>query len=189
MRARSLIAALLIPFFHLCDASAAPESYRLNAAQSVVAFTYYFQGNPTEGRMPVKTARIALDLRNVPASKVDVTLDAGAAKAGFIFATQAMKGPSVLNTDAFPEIRFRSTRITGDLSGALIEGNLTIRDVTRPVVLRAGLYRQAGTQPTERNRLIVQLTGSVSRAAFGAGGFPGFVADTIELNIIARIEK
>jgi len=189
MRAAALTAILFLKMLAPSPVWAAPETYRLDAAQSVVAFTYLFQGNPSEGRMPVKDARMQLDLSNVPASTVDVTLDATRAKAGFLFATQTMKGPNVLFTDQFPEIRFRSTRIRGDLRGATVEGNLTIRDVTRPVTLRAGLYRQEGTEPGDRNRLIVQLTGTVSRSAFGAGGFPGFVDDAIGLNIIARIEK
>jgi polyisoprenoid-binding protein YceI len=184
MRMLSLIFALMaLPAF------AAPEAYRLNAANSVVGFTYQFQGAPSQGRMPVKSARIDLDLDNVPASRVDVTLDVRRAKAGFIFATQTMKGPEVLHTSQFPEIRFRSTSITGDLNGAAVKGDLTVRGVTRPVTLQAGLFRQGGTQAGDRSRLIVQLTGSISRAAFGAGGFPGFVDDRIDLNIIARIEK
>ncbi|MEM9910092.1 MAG: YceI family protein [Pseudomonadota bacterium] len=189
MRTRYLILTLASLILSLQAAWSTPEDYRLNAAQSVVAFTYQFQGNPNEGRMPVKDARMQLDLGNVPASKVEVTLDASAAKAGFLFATQAMKGPNVLSTDQFPEIHFRSTKITGDLGGALVQGDLTIRDVTRPVTLRAGLFRQEGTEVGDRSRLIVQLTGTVSRTAFGAGGFPGFVSDAIDLNIIARIEK
>ena len=189
MRARLLLAALAIQVLILPPAAAKPEAYRLNAAQSVVAFSYLFQGNPNQGRMPVKNARMLLDLGNVPASNVEVTLDARGAKAGFLFATQAMKGPTVLGTDRFPEIHFQSTKITGDLSGAVVEGDLTLRDVTRPVTLRAGLYRQEGTERGDRSKLIVQLTGTVSRAAFGADGFPGFVSDEIELNIIARIEK
>lgn len=185
MRILSLILALLMPI----AAFAAPETYRLNKANSVVGFTYMFQGNPNQGRMPVKSAQIQLDLDNVPASKINVTLDASQAKAGFIFATQTMKGPKVLYTERFPDIRFQSTAIKGDLRGARIRGNLTIRGVTRPVILQAGLFRQKGTELGDRNRLIVQLTGSVSRAAFGAGGFPGFVDDRIDLNIIARIER
>lgn len=170
-------------------ALAGPDPYRLNAAQSVVAFTYQFQGAPKQGRMPVKSAIIRLDLDNIPRSSVDVTLDASRARAGFIFATQTMKGPNVLYTDKFPTIRFRSTAIDGDLSGAMVRGDLTVRGVTRPVTLRAGLYRQDGTQLGDRSRLIVQLTGAISRAAFGADGFPGYVDDRIDLNIIARIEK
>jgi len=184
MRILTLIFAVLaLPAF------AAPEAYRLNAAQSIVGFTYKFQGNPTQGRMPVKAANMVLDLDNVPNSTVEVTLNASRAKAGFLFATQTMRGPEVLYTDQFPEIQFRSTTIRGDLRGADVTGNLTVRGVTRPVTLRAGLYRQSGTEAGDRSRLIVQLTGSISRAAFGADGFPGFVDDRIDLNIIARIEK
>lgn len=179
----SLIFLLATPAF------AAPEAYRLDAANSVVGFTYMFQGNANQGRMPVKSARMDLDLDNVPQSRVDVTLDVRRAKAGFIFATQTMKGPEVLNTAQYPEIRFRSTSVSGDLNGALVNGDLTVRGVTRPVTLKAGLYRQKGTEAGDRSRLIVQLKGSISRAAFGADGFPGFVDDMIDLNIIARIEK
>ncbi len=180
---------VLLSLLLAAPAFAAPETYRLNAAESVVGFTYQFQGNPNRGRMPVKAARMVLDLDNVPASQVDVTLDARRAKAGFIFATQTMKGPEVLHTAQHPEIRFQSTKVVGDLRGAKVQGNLTVRGVTRPVTLDAGLYRQGGTEVGDRSRLIVQLTGSISRAAFGAGGFPGFVDDRIDLNIIARIEK
>jgi len=186
---RALLLLLTVLAWSIQPALAGPEPYRLNAAQSVVGFTYGFQGNPTQGRMPVKSADITLDLDNMPRSSVRVTLDAARAKAGFLFATQTMKGPNVLNTDRFPVITFRSTSITGDLGGATVKGNLTVRDITRPVTLRAGLYRQKGTQLGDRSRLIVQLTGTISRKAFGADGFPGFVDDRIDLNIIARIEK
>jgi polyisoprenoid-binding protein YceI len=170
-------------------ALAAPERYRLDAANSVVGFSYSFEGAGQKGRMPVKSAEILLDLDNVPASRVAVTLDPTRAQAGFVFATEAMKGANVLDTARFPEIRFRSISVAGGLSDATVTGNLTIRDVTRPVTLSARLYRQRGTDAGERNRLVILLTGSVSRSAFGADGFPGFVGDRIELEILARIEK
>ena len=100
-----------------------------------------------------------------------------------------MKGPQVLDTARYPEILFRSPRITGDLSGTVVEGDLTICGITRPVRLNAGLYRQRGTDVDDLDKVTVQLTGAISRAAFGAGGFPGFVGDRIDLNIVARIEK
>ncbi|MEL6313811.1 MAG: YceI family protein [Pseudomonadota bacterium] len=168
---------------------AAPESYTLDMDQSVVGFTYQFQGNPRQGRMPVSTAVMDLDLDNIARSRVTVTLNAAQANAGALFMTSTMKGPNVLNTKAHPTIKFTSTKIEGSLRGAKVTGDLTIRGVTRPVTMTAGLYRQQGTERTDRSRLIVQLLGSVSRSAFGANGFPGFVADQIDLNIIAYIEK
>lgn len=170
-------------------ALAAPESYRLNMDQSVVGFTYQFQGNPRQGQMPVAAAVMQLDLDNISGSQVNVTLNAAEAQAGALFMTSTMKGPNVLHTASYPTIEFTSTKVEGSLRGAQITGDLTIRGITRPVTLTAGLYRQQGTDRTDRSRLIVQLLGSVSRSAFGASGFPGFVADQIDLNIIAYIER
>lgn len=182
-------ALILLTCLLAVPALAAPERYQLNTEQSVVGFTYQFQGNSRQGRMPVATAVMNLDLDNIARSQVNVTLDAARANAGALFMTSTMKGPNVLNTAMHPEIAFTSTKIEGSLRGARITGDLTIRGVTRPVTLTAGLYRQQGTARTDRSRLIVQLLGSVSRSAYGAGGFPGFVADQIDLNIIAYIER
>jgi len=139
--------------------------------------------------MPVKAARRRVDLRDVPRSELDVTLDASAATAGVIFVTQTMKGPQVLDVARYPVIVFRSNRITSDLSVAVVEGDLTIRGITKPAGLTAGLYQQRGRDVDDLDKLMAQLTGTISRLAFGASGFPGFVDDIIDLNIVARIEK
>lgn len=182
-----LLAGLL--WLALAPAQADPERYQLDADRSEVRFGFTLQGANVDGVMPVKSAEMEIDLDNVPGSRVDVTLDASGARAGVFFVTQTMKGPQVLATDSFPDIRFRSTAFAGDLSGATVTGDLTIRNVTRPVTLQAGLFRQRGTELGDRSQLAVLLTGSVSRSAFGAGGFPGYVDDPISLRILARIEK
>ncbi len=171
------------------QALAAPEAYRLNTARSVVAFTYDLAGNAGRGTMPIASADMALDLANPPQSRVTVTLDASGARAGFFLATQAMKGPQGLDTARHPLITFRSTRISGTLSAARVEGLLTVRDTTRPVMLQAGLYRQRGTDPADLTRLTVLLTGQIDRHAFGVTGFSDLVGPTISLRIVARIER
>lgn len=170
-------------------ATAAPQDYRLNTARSTVGFTYGFGEVENKGEMPVQSATMRIDLKNILASQIDVNLDASGAKAGFFFATQAMKGPEVLDSANFPTIRFTSTKIFGSLRKATIVGDLTVRGVTRPVTLNAALYRQRGTEPDDLNSLTVILTGSISRSSFGADGFSKYVGDRIGLRIIARIEK
>ncbi|MDT8328568.1 MAG: YceI family protein [Roseovarius sp.] len=170
-------------------ATAAPQTYRLNIAHSTVGFTYGFGETVNKGQMPVKSANMQIDLKNVSASNIDVNLDASGAKAGFFFATRAMKGPEVLDTARFPTIRFKSTRITGNLRKATVVGDLTVRGITRPVTLNAALYRQRGTDPDDLDNLTVLLTGAISRSAFGANGFSNYVGDRIGLRIIAQIEK
>lgn len=170
-------------------AQAAPEHYHLDTAHSVVGFTYTLDGREMNGRIPIRDVEMVLDLQNLPASRVSVTLEADRARAGFFIATDAIRGPKVLDTANHPLIRFRATEIRGNLRHATVTGELTVRGITRPVTLDAALGRQQGTAPTDRDRLIVILTGGISRSAFGASGYPNLVGDRIGLRIVARITK
>ena len=98
----------------------------------------------------------------------------------------------MLGVDEFPRIRFKSRRVQlgpdGRISGgAKITGDLTLRDITRPITLDAALYRAPGSAVDDLERLSAQLTGSLSRAAFGATGYAQLVADTVTLDIRAKI--
>lgn len=186
---RQLLALLGLTVWLVTPALAEQNSYLLNTEDSVVGFTYKFHGNDRYGRMPVARAMVVLDLDNMSDSQVDVTLNAADATAGARFMTSTIKGVKILNTKAHPEIIFHSTRIVGSMRKAKITGDLTIRGITHPVTLDAGLYRQQGTAPTDRSKLVMQMLGSISRSAFGAGGFSGFVDDEIDLKIIAYIER
>lgn len=168
---------------------AGPENYRLDAARSSVNFTYTLDGVEKSGSMPVASADLLIDLDNISASRVLVTLNAQEARAGFIFATEAMKSRPVLHTARFPEIHFRATRINGTLRNASVSGDLTIRGVTRPVTLDARLFRQRGTAVTDRSNLLIEITGDVSRTRFGADGYKSLVGDRIGLRIVARIMR
>ncbi|MFQ6548686.1 YceI family protein [Aestuariibius sp. 2305UL40-4] len=171
------------------SAWADPERYALDAGQSTVGFTYDFTGREVQGQMPVADADLLIDLDRVSASRVAVSLDPSKADGGFAFASQALRSAQVLDAARHPRITFQSTSITGDLSGARVTGNLTVRGVTRPVTLNAALYRQQGTAAGERDRLSIILTGAVDRTAFGASGYPGYVGPVIDITILARVDR
>lgn len=183
----SLAALLAAP-----AAQAAPRRYVLEAAAARVGFSFVLNGTPVKGEMPVSRADLRIDTADLAASSVDVALDAAGARTGLVFATQAMKGPDVLDTAQHPQVRFVSRRIRlgagGRISdGATITGDLTLRGVTRQVTLAAALYRLPGSAPQDLEVLDVRLSGQISRASFGAGGYPGLVADPVTLDIRARI--
>ncbi|WP_348540028.1 YceI family protein [Shimia sp. R11_0] len=170
-------------------ALAAPERYVLDKENSVVGFTYYLSDAGTEGVMPVASADLLLDLQDVRRSKIDVTLSPAQAKAGFIFATEALKGARVLDVSNHPTIRFVAREISGTIHGAQVTGDLTIRGVTRPVTLAAQLFRQRGTEAGDLNNLSILLTGQLDRRVFGAVGYPDLVGPNIDLRILARVTK
>lgn len=186
---RIALALCLIATQIATQAAAAPEAYRLDTARSSVGFTYTLGPAETAGTMPVRSAEMWIDLANPSASRVTVTLDASRARAGVFFATEAMRGPQVLDTARHPSITFRSTRITGTLQAARVEGLVTLRGTTRPITLDAGLYRQRGTDVDDLDHLTVLLTGQIDRHDFGASGFAELVGPLIDLRIMARIGR
>ncbi len=182
-----LVVALVMQVMLVRPGWAEPQTYRLIPDASQVEFFYQLEGQNARGVMPISAADLVIDVENIAASQIAVTLNPGQARAGFVFATQAMKGAQVLDAARHPQIRFRAGRITGSIHGATIAGDVTIRGVRRPIVMRARLYRQRGTAAGDLDRLSVLLTGRLNRHAFGASGFPQMVAPTIELRILARM--
>ena len=186
---RSLIAglaALASPAF------AAPRRYELDVEKSRVGFTYILSNALQQGQMPISRADLRIDPFNLGDSTADVIVNPDGARTGFFFATEALKSASVLNTAQFPEIHFvsRAVRLapTGRLSdGAALVGDLTVRGVTRPITLKAQLFRPPGSAPDDLSALTITLKGQISRSAFGATGFAYIVADTVGLDITAAI--
>jgi polyisoprenoid-binding protein YceI len=186
---RTVILALSLTVAALSPAVADAIAYRLDPAASTVSFGYALNGAPQRGTMPVAAADIALDFDRAAGSRVRVVLSPGRADAGNPIATEAMRSPGVLDAAAHPEIVFASTAIRAAGQGARVDGQLTIRGVTRDVQLAADIYRPPGSRDGDLSRLTVVLRGSVSRAAFGADGFTDLVGDTVTLDIVARLSR
>ena len=175
-------------------AAAAPERYLLQADRSEVGFVFLLNGSGMRGSMPVIAADVVIDVDDFARSHVDVTLDARRARTALVFATQALKGASVLDVASHPTIRFRSTAVrlrdARNLSaGGQIDGQLTIRGVTRPATLSVALFRQSGSAEGDLSQLSFRLGGTIRRSDFGATGHADIVADTITLDIAARVAR
>lgn len=184
MKLISLIAVFLLLAL---PASAAPKPYVLQKDDSTVGFSWFLGQDEVKGSMPVADADILLDLNQLQNSQVTVVVDVTRARAGFPFASQGMKSKKVLWAKNYPHITFESTGFRMQGERALVDGNLTVRGVTQPATFTAELFRQSGTEVGERNRLAVRLTGSLSRAAFGANGWSDLAGDEVRLSIIAHM--
>lgn len=169
--------------------SAAPRDYVLDRGASSVAFSWQFGADTFGGAMAIARANLAIDFDDVSRSRIDVAVDASQADAGFAFATQAMRGPRVLNTDVHPLIEFQSRSVTRSGPGtARINGTFTVRGTTRPGHLDAQIFRAAGSDPGDLSRLTIRLTGQINRSEFGADGWSDLVSDPVMLDITAVID-
>jgi polyisoprenoid-binding protein YceI len=185
---RSLLAAIVLHLALAVPALAAPIAYRLDPEASTVSFETDFGPDLITGSIPLQVADLRLDFDNVTNCTVSVALDVTGATASFPFAAQALRGPKVLDAGSHPQMTFESTSVAGAGNAADVTGNLTIRGVTRPVTLRAELFRPQGSAEDDRSRLTVRLTGRVNRSDFGATGWSDLVGDEVRIVITARID-
>ncbi|WP_171210646.1 YceI family protein [Ruegeria sp. HKCCA5426] len=190
---RTLLAGLVtLPMVR--PALAALQPYELLQDGTSVDFTFALSGITQSGTMPIQSADIQIDLRDLPNSRVAVVLSVAEARTKVPFARKPMLSESVLDAGAFPTIQFESTSILlgegGRISrGAMVIGDLTLRGVTRPIALQANLFRERGSATDNLDDLSINLTGALNRHDFGASGYADLVQDTVGLDIQARIKR
>ena len=102
-----------------------------------------------------------------------------------------LKSDDFFGVEKYPTLSFKSTRITGTGDDLTIEGEMTIKGVTKPLTLTGELSRTV-TDPWGNQRNSLAVTGKLSREAFGltwnmALEFGGFmVSDEVKLHIEAE---
>jgi polyisoprenoid-binding protein YceI len=77
-----------------------------------------------------------------------------------------VQSPDFFDTERYPELRFESTSVETQGDELVVEGALTIKDVTRPVTL-TGTFVGAGVDPYGNDRIGIELAGTVDRTEFG----------------------
>jgi polyisoprenoid-binding protein YceI len=142
-------------------------------------------------------AELRFDPSNLPASKVATTIDASSIEmdGAPAMCLDIVKGPQFLDTVKFPQIVFKSERIR--MTGAKsmeISGTLTLRGVTRPMVLTATYNGGYPGMPKmdPHARVGFSAHGSFKRSDFGmvyavpAPGTTMGVGDMIDFSIEAE---
>jgi len=149
-------------------------TWTLDAAHSAVTFSAkHMMITTVRGSMKIADVDLRLDPADPTSSSVRVSLDAATIDTGQEARDQHLRSADFLQTDEHPTIEFRSTSVerTGEDRGRL-HGDLTIRGVTRPVVLDAefggivpnmqGGQRAAFSATTRINREDFGLTWNVA---------------------------
>jgi polyisoprenoid-binding protein YceI len=97
--------------------------------------------------------------------------------------------PDFFDAAKFPNATFKSTSVTVNGTSARITGDLTLRGVTKPVVLDA-TFTGAGKSPMGNKSVVgFEATTSVKRSDFGITfGIPA-VSDVVPLKITVSFEK
>ena len=115
-----------------------------------------------KGRVPGFTGTI----RGGESPSIDGVVDASSITTFDETRDGHIQSPDFFDTQRFPELRFVSTNVSSDGDALAVEGDLTIKDVTRPVVLE-GRFVGTGLDPYGNERVGIELSGTVDRTDFG----------------------
>jgi polyisoprenoid-binding protein YceI len=161
------------------------DPWTIDPARSRIAFSVEQVGKLVSGRIGNWSGTIVLEPADLAAARIDIGMDMGSASAGTKDIDDLMLGPHFLDAARSREARFTSTSVSargGD--DYLARGKLTLRDVTRDVVLPFTLKIQDG-HATARGRLTIKrLDYGVGRNEWAA---TTYVADdvTIDITVVA----
>ncbi|MBD5803674.1 hypothetical protein AZOA_31150 [Azoarcus sp. Aa7] len=171
-------------------AMAAPETFDIDGSHTFARFAYsHFGYSKQESRFNKTTGTIKLD-RAAKAGSVDVAIDAKSVDTGFEMFNGHIQGEDFFHTEKYPTITFKSTKLnfTGDKL-ASVDGNLTIKGVTKPVKLEVTSFHCMEHPMLKKEACGANASAVVKRSDFGAGKFAPHVGDDVTLEIAVEAVK
>lgn len=171
-------------------------AWKIDTAHSEINFTIrHMMISNVRGRFERFSGLVDFNETNPTMSQVDVQIDASSINTKEPNRDSHLKSPDFLDVEKYPTITFTSDRLEQiSQNHGLIYGSLTIKDVTREVVLDVeysgmakspwGTYSAGFTATTRINRKDWNLNWN---KALETGGF--LVGDEINVNIELEIVK
>ncbi|MET3438705.1 YceI family protein [Sphingomonas sp. 1185] len=161
-------------------------TYAVDPAHTQVTWSLNHMGfSMLEGQFGASEGTLTLDPAKPQAAKVDVTFKIDNLSVTAAPFANHLKSKDFFDAATYPTARFVSTGVKVMGTKAVITGNLTIKDQTKPVTLNATFFG-AGTNPMSKKLNIgFRATGKIKRSDFGVGAYVPVVGDDVDLVINA----
>lgn len=183
-RIAKLSAALLVSFAAAAPALAAPEVYNVEGTHTFPRFSYSHFGLSTQlSKFDKTTGTVTLD-KAAKTGTVDITIDMTSVNTGFDVFNGHIQGEDFLDTAKYPTATFKSTKVTfeGDKPVA-IDGNLTIKGVTKPVTLKVTHFVNMPHPMLKKDAIGANATTTIKRTEFNAGKYAPNVGDEVTITV------
>ena len=179
-----LLTALAFTGVVATSAVAAPLTYSVDGSHTFPRFSYSHFGYSTQlSSFSNTTGKVVFDAEAKTGS-VDITIDMKSVNTGFADFNGHIQGEDFLDTAKFPTATFKSTKVVfeGDKPKA-IEGNLTIKGVTKPVTLQVTNFLAMPHPMMKKPALGANAFTTIKRTEFNAGKFAPYVGDEVRIDI------
>ena len=142
-------------------------TWKLDPTHTTVEFSAkHLMISTVKGRITDIEGTIHLDERNPRNSSVKATLKAASLDTRTDQRDQHLRSADFLDVEKFPEIKFQSSRIEGDKDSFKLTGDLTIREVRKPITLDVE-FEGSTKDPWGGERVGFSAKGKFDRRDFG----------------------
>ena len=159
-------------------------TYTLDPAHTdvIAQWNHFGFSNPTAHFGNVD-GTLVYDADNVAASSVEVTLPLSGLDSYTAKFDEHLRSADFFEVAAFPVATFKSTKVESVGEGKLkVTGDLTIKDITKPVVLDVTLNK-VGVNMMKLPAIGFDATTTVKRSDFGLGMAAPAVSDEVQIRI------
>ena len=179
----------------MTDTATTTTTWNIDTAHSVLEFSVkHMMFTTAKGRFNEFAGTIQYDPQNPANSSVEVTINPASINTNTADRDAHLRSADFFDVETYPEASYRSTSVRAKGDDLVIEGELTIKGITRPVTLEAE-YQGAGVNPWGVEVAGFEAKGKFSRKDFGlnwnqaleSGGV--LVSDEVKLNLAVQAAK
>lgn len=189
-KTKRIAAALALSVTFAGSALAAPETYVIDNSHTFPRFSYNHLGYSTQLSQFNKTeGKIVFD-KAAKTGAVDVVIDARSVSTGSAVFNEHIQGENFLDTAKHATASFKSTQVKfdGDKPVA-IEGQLTLKGVTRPVTLTVASFQAMPHPMLKKDAIGANATTTVKRTDFNMGKYAPYVSDDVTITLSLEAVK
>lgn len=163
IHAVAVLALLALP------ALAAAETWSIDADHSSVGFTVrHMMVSNVKGSFGTFSGTVEVDEKDSAGSKVSVTIDAASINTGVAKRDEHLRSADFFDTARYPTVTYVSKKVEKSGKDRLkVYGDLTLRGVTRQVVLDVEGPSAAHRDPWGKTRRGASATATINRRDFG----------------------
>jgi polyisoprenoid-binding protein YceI len=184
MTFKQLSAALALATLAAGSALAAPVTYTVDSSHTYPRFSYSHFGFSTQLSSFGKTTGTVVFDAQAKTGSVDIVIDTTTVNTGFADFNGHIQGEDFLDTAKFPKATFKSTKVVfeGDKPTS-IEGQLTIKGVTKPVTLTVTSFQAIPHPMMKVPAMGANAFVTIKRSEFNAGKYAPYVGDEVRIDI------
>ena len=177
------------------EAAPDPYLYPIDTSHSTIGFKVrHFTVSNVRGRFGTFEGAIRYNPEDLADSGVEVTIDAASIDTDHQQRDDHLRSPDFLDVENYPTLTFKSTRVEQDDDGWIMNGDLTMRGVTKPVTFRFDMVGPI-TDPLGMQRMGIEGSLTIDRRDWGlnwsrameTGGL--FVGHEVKIELAAEAAR